>query len=76
LPPAIRMNRCHDQDCAYLALSQAWFATVQLVLQADWQDVWHSPQARPVAGMRTVPSETVWMWGMDVVLPVIRSTAF
>jgi hypothetical protein len=25
--------------------SQAWLATVQLVLQADWQDVWHSPQA-------------------------------
>jgi hypothetical protein len=23
---------------------QAWLATVQLVLQADWQDVWHSPQ--------------------------------
>ena len=24
--------------------SQDWFATPQLVLQADWQDVWHSPQ--------------------------------
>lgn len=24
--------------------SQAWFPTVQEVLQADWQDVWHSPQ--------------------------------
>ena len=21
-----------------------WFATVQEVLQADWQDAWHSPQ--------------------------------
>lgn len=24
--------------------SQLWFPTVQLVLQADWQEVWHSPQ--------------------------------
>jgi len=28
----------------YLLFSQLWFATPQLVLQADWQDVWHSPQ--------------------------------
>jgi hypothetical protein len=25
-------------------LSHCWFATVQDVLQADWQEVWHSPQ--------------------------------
>jgi len=24
--------------------SQAWLAIPQLVLQADWQEVWHSPQ--------------------------------
>jgi len=24
--------------------SQAWLAMPQLVLQADWQEVWHSPQ--------------------------------
>jgi hypothetical protein len=30
---------------AYVHLfSHFWFATVQLVLQADWQEVWHSPQ--------------------------------
>ena len=29
---------------AYSAFSQGWFAMPQLVLQADWQDVWHSPQ--------------------------------
>jgi hypothetical protein len=23
---------------------QTWLPTVQLVLQADWQEVWHSPQ--------------------------------
>lgn len=28
---------------AYLQFSQVWFPTVQDVLQADWQDVWHSP---------------------------------
>ena len=28
----------------YLAFSQLWFPTVQDVFQADWQDVWHSPQ--------------------------------
>ena len=26
-----------------LVFSHFWFATPQLVLQADWQDVWHSP---------------------------------
>ena len=29
---------------AYLQFSQVWFPTVQDVLHADWQDVWHSPQ--------------------------------
>lgn len=26
------------------SLLHLWFATVQEVLQADWQDAWHSPQ--------------------------------
>ena len=33
--------------CNYLlslVLSHFWFAIPQLVLQADWQEVWHSPQ--------------------------------
>jgi hypothetical protein len=31
--------------CNYLlSFSQAWLAMPQLVLQADWQEVWHSPQ--------------------------------
>jgi len=31
---------------AYLlaSFSHFWLATPQLVLQADWQEVWHSPQ--------------------------------
>ena len=35
------------QVCNYLlslVLSHFWFAMPQLVLQADWQEVWHSPQ--------------------------------
>lgn len=28
----------------YLIFSQLWLPTVQDVLHADWQDVWHSPQ--------------------------------
>jgi hypothetical protein len=27
-----------------LVFSHFWLATPQLVLQADWQEVWHSPQ--------------------------------
>jgi len=27
----------------YFACSQVWFPTVQEVLHADWQEVWHSP---------------------------------
>jgi hypothetical protein len=27
--------------------SHSWFATVQEVLQADWHEVWHSPQPLP-----------------------------
>ena len=28
-------------------------------MQADWHEVWHSPQAWPVAGLRIEPAETV-----------------
>ena len=42
-----RRDRRHFGVCNYLlslALSHFWFAMPQLVLQADWQEVWHSPQ--------------------------------
>ena len=29
---------------AFSLFSHCWLATPQLVLQADWQEVWHSPQ--------------------------------
>ena len=46
-PTKIRQALCHfsyflDTIWSYL-FSQLWFPTVQDVLQADWQDVWHSP---------------------------------
>jgi len=28
----------------FFGFSHFWLATVQEVLQADWQDAWHSPQ--------------------------------
>ena len=28
----------------FFSFSHCWFAIPQDVLQADWQDVWHSPQ--------------------------------
>ena len=37
------------QFSAY-TFSHFWFATVQEVLQADWQEVWHSPQP-PLAAL-------------------------
>ena len=33
----------HRLSFYYFCL-QTWLPTVQLVLQADWQEVWHSPQ--------------------------------
>ena len=35
---------------AVLLFSQRWLAMPQLVLQADWQEVWHSPQP-PLAAL-------------------------
>jgi hypothetical protein len=46
-------EKCHHQAALNSAkqnnyllslFSHFWFAIPQLVLQADWQDVWHSPQ--------------------------------
>jgi len=47
-----RHPRCLPCDVLnrYLLFSHFWFATVQEVLQADWQEVWHSPQP-PVAAV-------------------------
>ena len=38
------LNTLSDNFRSYLLCSQVWLPTVQDVLHADWQDVWHSPQ--------------------------------
>jgi len=45
----------------YYWFSHFWLATVQEVLQADWQEVWHSPQP-PLAALafRVAPFK-VWI---------------
>ena len=35
---------CILSNSTYFSCSHFWFATVQEVLHADWQEVWHSPQ--------------------------------
>ena len=43
-------------DISYLLLfSHFWFATPQEVLQADWQEVWHSPWYVPLYSLWTTP---------------------
>ena len=41
-PPLLIITVYSNSFLAYL-FSQLWFPTVQDVLHADWQDVWHSP---------------------------------
>ncbi len=42
--PGIRPNtKPHYVAKDYFFCSQLWFPTVQEVLHADWQEVWHSP---------------------------------
>jgi hypothetical protein len=39
----------HSKSQSFFFCSQRWLATVQDVLQADWHEVWHSPQPPPEA---------------------------
>ena len=48
----------------YLLCSHFWFATVQEVLQADWQEVWHSPQPPCAAVCFRVAEVRVLIWVM------------
>ena len=41
-PPLLIITVYSNSFLAYL-FSQLWFPTVQEVLHADWQEVWHSP---------------------------------
>ena len=42
--------------------SHFWLATPQEVLQADWQEVWHSPQPPFFALWHKLLVSRVWMW--------------
>jgi hypothetical protein len=45
VPPVWAAPFVEQLESAYLFwFSHFWLATPQLVLQADWQEVWHSPQ--------------------------------
>jgi hypothetical protein len=39
-----RLSKHGLRRCYLRFFSQRWFASVQEVLQADWHEVWHSPQ--------------------------------
>ena len=68
LPAAFRM-------CNYLlslVLSHFWFAIPQLVLQADWQDVWHSPQPPHLALSQRFLVSKVWIRFISVFLPKVK----
>lgn len=60
-------NACRKYD--QRSDSHFWLATVQLVLQADWQDVWHSPQALPDTGTLT---QAVWIVLMCVIIDLLK----
>jgi hypothetical protein len=51
--------------------SHSWFATVQDVLQADWHEVWHSPQPLPVVFFK-VGFAIVLMFFIYVILLISR----
>jgi hypothetical protein len=44
-----------------VAFSQRWFAIVQDVLHADWQDAWHSPHALLAAAFRSAALTAILM---------------
>lgn len=44
IPPFLWRHLVIWLNYLFSLFSHFWFATPQLVLQADWQEVWHSPQ--------------------------------
>ena len=56
-----------------LVLSHCWFAIPQLVLQADWQEVWHSPQPPFFAlSQRLRVSIVLMCFMMDTSIKILR----
>ncbi len=46
---------------SFFVLSHFWFAMPQLVLHADWQEVWHSPQPPFLALSQRLRVWIVWI---------------
>jgi hypothetical protein len=55
--------------------SHFWLATPQLVLQADWQEVWHSPQPPFLALSHRLRVSRVLILSM-VILPSLKKFKF
>lgn len=50
--------------------SHCWFAMPQLVLQADWQEVWHSPQPPVFADLtRSLVANVLILFTMGTTFP-------
>jgi hypothetical protein len=77
---AVRRSRQENSGVRrYLrfVFSHSWFATVQDVLQADWQEAWHSPQPLPAVALR-LGLAIVFICFMTIVSPfmVLARRAF
>ena len=57
----------------YLLFSHFWFATPQDVLQADWQEVWHSPQP-PLLTVLVISLVSIVLILFMVIPPKINSS--
>ena len=55
-------------DAYRASFSHFWLATPQLVLQADWQEVWHSPQPPFFALSHRLRVSSVLILSMIVIL--------
>ena len=70
---AVKSN-CSIQSYAQMCIRDSfWLATVQEVLQADWQEVWHSPQPPWAALFFKVAPFRVWMCFIGIFLPNMLS---
>ena len=63
----------HGHDYSWSLFSHCWFAMPQLVLQADWQEVWHSPQPPFFALSQRFFVSKVWIC---FIFNILRYTLF
>ena len=67
VPPVKRRHFFFEYAAYFSAFSHCWLATPQLVLQADWQEVWHSPQPPFLADSHRLRVSRVLILSMIVV---------